>query len=240
MRAVLLAAGRGNRLRPLTDRLPKCLLEVGGRTVLSRAVATLADHGVRRFTVVDGFEAAAVRAALGAEFPREWFTFVHNADFDTTNNAFSLLLAQYTAAEPMLLLDSDIVFDPEVVARLLEASAPNRLALRTRGGLGDEEMKVVLDEQGRVADIGKSLPPEHAVGESVGLEVFAAQAAHDLFATLARRLEDPGRRATEWYEAAFVELIRSGTAVHPVDLEDLTCMEIDTVADLEAARRLFH
>lgn len=236
--AVLLAAGAATRLRPLTDATPKCLLDVGGRSILSRAIATLAEHGVRRVTIVDGFQGDALRAALLAEFPREWFTFVRNELWSTTNNAYSLWLARHVATEPMLLLDSDIVFDPRALARLLEAPYENRLALRTRGGLGEEEMKVELDAAGRVRDIGKTLPVASAAGESVGLEVFSASTANALFDVLDRRMLVE-RRVGEWYEAAFVELVRRGAAIHPVDLGDLACMEIDTVDDLEAARRVF-
>lgn len=238
MRVVLLAAGRAQRLRPLTDHLPKCLLEVGGRSIVARAVATLAEHGLRDVTVVDGFEGDRLRAALSAEFPASWLHFVRNDDWATTNNAWSLLLARRAEAEPMMLLDADIVFDAAVVAAMLAGRGPSRLALRTQGGVGDEEMKVVLDEAGRVADIGKTLPADRAVGESVGIEIFSAEAARRLFATLERRMKTTDG-PNEWYESSFVDMIRAGEEIWPVDLGDLACMEIDTVDDLERARRHF-
>jgi choline kinase len=238
MRAILLAAGRASRLRPLTDHTPKCLLPVGGRTLLSRAIASLAEHGLRRITIVDGFEGGQIRAAVRAEFPTAWFTFVRNDDWATTNNAASLLLARYDGDEPMLLLDSDIVFEPAVLTRLLEAVAPNRLALRTRGHIGEEEIKVTLAVDGRVSDIGKEIAPSAAAGESVGLEVFSGGFAARLFATLERRVAREGR-VNEWYEAAFLARIRAGEAIYPVDLGDLACMEIDTMEDLARARASF-
>jgi choline kinase len=90
MRAILLAAGMATRLKPLTDSLPKCLLEVGGRSIVSRAIGILADHGLRRFTLVDGFFGDLLRERLVAEFPAEWFEFVRNDVYATTNNAYSL------------------------------------------------------------------------------------------------------------------------------------------------------
>lgn len=238
MRVVLLAAGRAQRLRPLTNHLPKCLLEVGGRSIVSRAVATLAEHGLRDFTVVDGFEGDRLRAALAPQFPSEWLHFVRNEDWATTNNAWSLLLARRAEPEPTMLLDADIVFDPGVVAAMLAATGPSRLALRTRGGVGDEEMKVVLDPAGRIADIGKTLPVDRAAGESVGIEIFSGDAAHRLFETLERRMKTP-EGPNEWYESSFVDMIRAGEAIWPVDLGELSCMEIDTAQDLERARRQF-
>jgi choline kinase len=187
---------------------------------------------------VDGFCYEALRAALTAEFPAEWFTFVHNERYATTNNAYSLLLARYPESEPFLLVDSDVMFDPGVVQRMLAAEQPNRLALRTQGTLGEEEIKVVLAPDGRVTEIGKEIDPGAAAGESVGLEVFSAPFAAKLFATLERRVIDQGQ-VNEWYESSFVELLEAGEAIHAVDLGPLRSLEVDTLEDLERARELF-
>jgi choline kinase len=236
--AVLLAAGQATRLRPLTDDRPKCLLEIGGETILTRAVRILADRGCRRFTVVDGYRGDMIRSALGARFPRLAVRYVRNHDFAVTNNAWSLLLADHPAEEPLMLLDSDIVFAPAVIDRLLAHPAPNRLALRTRGELGAEEMKVRLGRDGTVLDLGKEIPPREAAGESVGIEVFSPELVADLFAILRSRRE-AGLLHDEYYETAFVAAIAAGHQIAAVDLGDLACREIDTVADLAAARREF-
>jgi len=238
MRVILLAAGQATRLRPLTDALPKCLIEVGSSSIIARSIRILADHGIERFTVIDGFMGDLLRERLRAEFPPAWFTFVRNEPYATTNNAYSLMLARYACDEPMLLSDADILYEPGVVTRLLEDPRPNRLALRTRGGVGEEEMKVVLDAEGRVRNVAKDVPPAAAVGESVGLEVFSADFAAKLFDTLDRRMLQENRTG-EWYEATFVELIERGESIHPVDLGDFRCMEVDTLEDLSRARELF-
>jgi len=238
MRVVLLTAGRATRLQPLTDALPKCLLEIAGETIVGRAVRILAQHGIRRFTVVEGFLGDMVRARLRAAFPAEWFHFVRNDAYATTNNAYSLFLARDPCREPMLLCDGDVVFDPAVVARLLEDPRADRLAVRTRGGLGDEEMKVEIDGQGRIVAIGKDLAPARAAGEAVGLAVFSASLAGRLFAALERRLRRDGGSG-EWYESSFLDLIREGAALHAVDLGAARCIEVDTLDDLTQARALF-
>lgn len=235
---MLLAAGRGERLRPLTDATPKCLLEVGGEPLIVRAVELLGERGLTRFTVVDGWLGDRVRDALTARFPAEWFRFVRNAAWAATNNAYSLWLARYEKPEPLLLLDGDLAFVPDVLDLLFDDPHPNRLLLRSAGELGDEEMKVRLRPDETVADLGKGLPPDEAAGESVGIELFGADFAAKLFAALERRVQaGPGRG--EFYEATFVELIRAGEAVHAVDIGDLACLEIDTAEDLDRARRIF-
>lgn len=179
-----------------------------------------------------------VRTALLERYPREWFRFVRNEEWDATNNAYSLHLARVEEGEAMFLLDSDIAFAPAVLDRLLRDPHPNRLAVRTRGGLGAEEMKVCVGPDGRVIDVGKEIAPSSAIGESVGLEIFSASFARKLFDVLERRVAaGPGR--SEFYEASFVEVIRSGERVDPVDLGDLACMEIDTAEDLELAQAAF-
>jgi len=235
---VLLAAGQATRLRPLTDNRPKCLLTVGDQTILARSVGLLAARGITSFTVVDGFCGDMIRAALATGFPGLDFTFIRNEDYRTTNNAWSLMLANCRGDESIFLLDSDIVFAPEVLDVMLAHPAPNRLGLRTTGSFGAEEMKVRLDERGLVSALTKEMAVAEAAGESVGLEVFSAGFTAALHETLKRRMTSDGH-VNEYYEAAFTELARTGHEIVPVDLGSLRCMEIDTVEDLTAARQAF-
>jgi choline kinase len=235
---VLLAAGQATRLRPLTDNCPKCLLPVGPETILARTVRLLAERGVTRFTVVDGFCGDLIRAALREGFPALEFTFVRNEDYRTTNNAWSLMMAGCRGDEPIFLLDSDILFEPAVLDLILAHPAPNRLGLRTSGEFGSEEMKVRLDERGFVRELTKEMPPADAAGESVGLEVFSAAFTGALHQVLQRRMHHDGL-VNEYYEEAFSELARTGHEIAAVDLGALVCQEIDTPADLAEARRTF-
>ncbi len=191
--------------------------------------------------MVDGFRGDLIRRALYEGFPELDFTFVSNDDYSTTNNAWSLMLACNACDpvdEPIFLLDSDILFEPEVIDRILSDKAPNRLGLRTTGTVGEEEMKVRLDSAGRVADLSKIMSPATAAGESVGLEVFSAPSVKALARILDKRMKIENR-INEYYEASFVEMINAGHDILPVDLAGLRCMEIDTLEDLTAARREF-
>ncbi len=238
MRAILLAAGQATRLRPLTDHCPKCLLKVGDESILERAVRILGENGIRQFTVVDGFCGDMIRETLLASFSSFEFQFIRNEDFSTTNNAWSLMLANLPAGEPIFLLDSDILFEPKVISKLLASGAPNRLGLRTTGSVGEEEMKVSLGPDGRVCNLTKEMPLSEAAGESVGLEVFSGDFVNELKTVLTRRMKVDGF-INEYYEASFVELMGSGQDVRPVDLGSLICMEIDTPEDLDVARQVF-
>lgn len=211
---------------------------MGGAPLIARAVDLISRRGLHEFTVVDGYLGDRVRETLCARFPAAWFHFVRNDEWDSTGNAYSLLHALRGRAEPFLLLDADVAFVPGVIDLVVDDPRPNRLALRSQGEMGEEEMKVRLAADGTVALLGKEIPVAEAAGESIGIEAFSAPCALRLRETLERRVrEGPGRE--EFYEVSFVEAIRSGETIHPVDIGDLACLEIDTIEDLERARARF-
>lgn len=232
----MVAAGTASRLRPLTNETPKCLLDVAGRPMLRRALEALARVGASDVTIVTGFRQEKIRAAVAVWAPPFPVTFVENPDYETTNNAYSLLLAgPRVAGAEFTLLDSDIVFDPAVLERVVTSAHPNCLALRPSDDLGDEEIKCELDESGRVVAIGKHVPPARAAGESIGIEKFSPAASKRLFEILEARVSGRGLRR-EYYEASFQQLIDEGTSIQALSVGDLYCTEVDTPEDLERAR----
>jgi choline kinase len=231
MQAIILAAGTSSRLRPLTNHTPKCLLSVGGVPLLQRTLQALPADRIRRVVIVIGFQADLLREFVGhlaLPFP---VTFVSNPRFAETNNNSSLWrAASESAGRDILLMDSDILFHPALIRRLLDAPYRTALLLREKGDLGPEEIKVSIDGADQVRRIGKEIPTVEAAGESIGIEKFSSDAAAHLFSILSER-----HTINEFYERSFQEIIDGGTAVHVVRCGDLPCMEIDTVEDFERA-----
>ncbi|HTR80628.1 MAG TPA: phosphocholine cytidylyltransferase family protein [Bacteroidota bacterium] len=239
MHCVILAAGTASRLRPLTDSTPKCLLHVGDRSILERTIRAVFHAGIIDFTLVVGFQDWMIKNLLKRNFPSLNFTFVVNNDFEKTNNAFSLLLArEETEGHELLLLDSDIVFDDELIPLMIKSPFGSSVAVRTTGTFGEEEIKVELKPNGSLARIGKHIPAAAAYGESIGIEKFSSGDAIVLFQTLEKRVRTENN-VGEYYEASFQEMIDNGTAMYPVDVGSHRCIEIDTVEDLRAAEALF-
>ena len=144
MIAVILAAGMASRLRPLTDHCPKCLLQVGQRTLLQRTVDALVANGVDELVVVTGYRSEMIEDFLKVHYPTLNLHFIHNADYSSTNNIYSLYLTrERVEGKPFLLLDSDILFDPAIIARLLQQ--PETTLAVNNHELGDEEMKVITE-----------------------------------------------------------------------------------------------
>ena len=234
--AVILAAGMAKRLRPLTDDRPKCLLELGGRTLLERACDALHSHGISEWVVVTGYRGAQIRAFLDSHYPEATIHYVDNADYATTNNIYSLWLAcPYAAGRHVVLLDSDILFDPQLLTRLLEE--PGDALSVCRHPLGEEEMKVVVDSEGRITEISKTCRPEDAMGESVGIEKMTPAYTTALYAELEQMIEREGL-VDIFYERAFERLIPQGHTYRVVDTTAYLSYELDTVEDFLHANEL--
>ena len=118
-RAVILSAGIGDRLRPLTTDLPKCLVEVGGQPILLRALHALAVQGVEEAVIVVGHKADVIRRRVGTCFAGMDIHYVDAPRYATTNNICSLWDAREYCDEDILLVEGDVVFDTSVVASLL-------------------------------------------------------------------------------------------------------------------------
>ena len=244
MIGVILAAGMAKRLRPLTDTKPKCLLTVGNRTLLQRTVEAMAATGITEFVVVTGYRGDMIREFLTSNFIPEQssptrsllpftFQFLHNADYEHNNNIFSLWMAmQQLHGQEVLLMDSDILCDPEAVSRVARQDS-SALAVQ-RHELGEEEMKVVVDEAGCITEISKTCSVASAIGESVGIEKMTPSYTEALYQELKQMIEQEGL-IDIFYERAFERLIPQGHSFKVVDTTDLFSYELDTPEDFQRA-----
>ena len=231
MKAVILAAGTSSRLRPLTDSTPKTLLSIGDTPILHRMLSGLSRVGFDHFVIITGYLEHMIRESVGRWFPDLPVTFVTNADYSTTNNAYSLLLSRdIVEDDSFVLFDGDVVFDIRIVEQLL-ARGGDCLAVRSVGAIGDEEMKVTGDETGRILAISKDLPPATALGESMSIQLFSRESAKHLFRTLHSRVIERGL-VNEYYEHSIQQTLEEGLATYGVDIGSMYACEIDTPEDL--------
>lgn len=236
MKAVILAAGMASRLRPLTDDRPKCLLKVGNRCLLQRTVDSLVEAGVTSINVVTGYRGGMIRLFLSANYPDLEISYIDNPDFETTNNIYSLYLARpIVDGKDFLLLDSDILFDGRIIPRLLKQEG-STLAVNSHK-LGEEEIKVIPDAEGKVAEISKTCSIEKAIGESVGIEKMTGEYSEALFRELEKMIEGEGL-SNVFYEKCFERLIPQGFRFGVTDTTDLFSIELDTVEDFNMAKEL--
>ena len=233
---VILAAGMAKRLRPLTDSRPKCLLEVGGRTLLARTIDAMVRTGIDEIVIVTGYKADMIRNFIDQNYPELTVTYLHNDDYAHNNNIYSLWMAmQQVRGRDFLLMDSDILCDADAVVRI--GTHPHTALAVNRHELGDEEMKVVVDDQGHITEISKTCSPAVAIGESVGIEKISA----DYSEALARELDTMIRQEgliDIFYERAFERLIPQGYTFNVVDTSNYFSYELDTPEDFQHAQEL--
>jgi choline kinase len=240
MIGMVLAAGAGRRLESLTQDLPKTLLPVDGdRTILDVALGNLRRAGLETVVVVTGYAAERVseRQAMLEERHDVKLELVFNPKAEEWNNAYSLWCARRYFAQGVLLCNGDTVHPPEIEERLLagRGNAELVIALDDAKALGEEEMKVLLGDDGLLRGINKAHDPAAAAGEYMGLTLIEPEAADGLAEALeATWRRDPGL----YYEDGFQEYADRGGRVGVASVGGLEWVEVDDQADLEAAREV--
>ncbi len=247
MKAIIVAAGPGSRLNPFTNDRPKCLLDIGGQTILERTLQALRENGIENIAVVRGYQSHLI------DYPD--VTYCHNPDFRKNNILRSLFYAEDEMDDAFIFSYSDILYSSEIVARLIDSEADIALTVDVNWVQTYEgrdlhpvsEAELVKVENGRVIRIGKGVvSPEEAYGEFIGLAKFTKAGAEAMKAAYHRAAkEDPTSpfQCAASLEKAYMtdmiqELVDNGMLVQSIDIEG-GWMEIDTPQDLERAQRLF-
>ena len=239
--ALLLAAGLGSRLGPVTEALPKCLVSVGGVPILERLVRSLDSHGFERLVIVTGYKAATIRDYLGERFGGIVVEYLVSPLFATTNNIYSLWLARQLIDEPFLLVESDLVFDEPLLAPLLQ---PGRIAVSRQLPWMDGTT-VTLDGDGHV-DAFHTPPPgvygQHCTDAGHFMAVNICSLARATWGAVCARLDRhvAAGRTGFFYESVFEEMTADGAlALTAVLFPAERWYEVDTPADLAAAELVF-
>lgn len=234
--ALLLAAGTGSRLSPLTDTTAKCLVEVSGIPILERLTRCLSDYGFSRLIVVVGHQAAAIRDYLGDHSHGMEISYVASPLYKTTNNIYSLWLARNVIDEPFLLVESDLVFGESLLEEMLQ---PDRIAV-SRQLPWMNGTTVTLDGEGGVSAfcLGALSCTDAAHFKTVNIYSFSRGTWRAVCERLDCRIV--AGQSGDYYESVFAEMVADGSlASEPVFFPAEEWYEIDTLADLEAAELVF-
>lgn len=237
MKALILSAGQGSRLLPLTADRPKCLLPLDSMTVLEWQIRELQRCGINEIVVVVGFQAAAVeRFVADLRSSRLAIRTVFNPFYQVADNLSSCWMARHEMRGNFLLLNGDTVFESEVAARLIVGEdAPITIAIDHSSDYDADDMKVRLAGR-RVLEIGKWLPAEHTDGESIGMMRFRDDGATLFVDELDRVMRTP-EGLDYWYTTAIGTLATTG-AVSTVSIEGLDWGEVDYPVDLQRVRAM--
>ena len=234
--ALLLAAGMGNRLAPLTDSTPKCLVEVNRIPILERLMRSLRSHGITRLFVVTGHLSEVIEDYLGRRYAGIEIIYIHSPLYETTNNIYSLWLAGKEIDEPFMLIESDLVFHSELLAPMLQ---PDRIAVsKMLPWMNGTTVTLKGPKQLEAICMGAESRNCASHYKTVNIYNFS----RNTWRLIQERLNQyiSAGKVNGYYEAVFAELVAEGAiSLAPVFFDAVRWYEIDTLTDLRAAERIF-
>lgn len=233
IRVLILAAGLGTRLAPITNDKPKSLVPVNGTPILLKQIDNLHKNGVYNITIISGYKADILEKTVHERHPE--IQIIENVDYATTNNMYSAYLGRLAVeGHAFLMMNADVFYDASVVKALLECNASN--AIVTDIGRYLEESMKVVERNGRIVEISKTIAPEDALGVSIDVYKFSAEGGKAFFKKCAEYIEML-KEMKKWSEVALNDILN--------EIEFIACpldgrwLEIDNHEDLAAAEKLF-
>jgi choline kinase len=234
--ALLLAAGTGSRLTPLTDMTPKCLVSVNEISILERLVCSLEEHNFNRLVVVIGHQADCIREYLGIRKRGMDITYITSPLYKTTNNIYSLWLARDVIKEPFLLIESDLVFDTDMLTDML---FPDRVAVA----------KIEPWMNGTTVTINNLMEIDAFLcgAETTDGQQYKTVNIYSLSAATWQLVKErldvhiSNNMVNGYYETVFADMVKEDClSFTPVFFDSNSWYEIDTITDLRAAELVCH
>jgi choline kinase len=236
MKAVILAAGQGTRIRAVHGEHPKCLIEVDDKTILDHQIDGLLRAGIETIAIVVGYEKQQIMRHVHGRIGRRRMPkieFIENPAFAITNNIYSLLLARdWIGGDGFVCLNADVIFDPQVLISAVKTDSPVSMIVDREWR--DETMKVIISN-GRVVRMSKKISKQEFSGTYIGITVFD-QAVNALFFARMQNLVEAGR-VNEFFNVAVQELVDEGLRVGFTTTAGAPWAEIDDPLDLTFAQQ---
>ncbi len=237
MKALILSAGQGSRLLPLTADKPKCLLPIGPYCLIEWQLRELLAAGVDEVVVVVGYGADQVEETLERwRRPGVEIRTVFNPFFNVADNLASCWLARHEMEEDFLILNGDTLFEAAILKKVLASpEAPITITIDRKQHYDADDMKVQVDGD-QLVSVGKTLPAEATNGESIGMLLFRGKGPSLFVETLDQFMHTPEGLKT-WYLRAIDRLAKTG-AVATASIQGKAWGEVDFLEDLERARQM--
>jgi choline kinase len=234
MKAIILAAGASRRLMPITDRVPKCLLKIGDKSLIEQQLDAIDIAGIREAVIVVGYLKEMVVDRIGGKYKGiRRITYVENPDFASTNTVYSLFLArEHFLGDDFVYFNADVLFHKDIVRLLVEHDGSNVLAVDFKK-CGKEEVKFVTDPGRRVVKLSKTVPLDEAEGEFIGIAKFGKTITGAFAAALERYSSGSDRNL--FFERAVEDILDRDSFMF-LDVSRIPNIEIDFPEDLKKAR----
>ena len=235
MQGLILAAGASRRLYPLTEKTPKCLLDIGGLPILSHQLNALKKYNINEVIIVLGYYKETIIDYINKNHSEMKFTFITNNHYLDTNTSYSAYLCKdFLSSSDTLLMNGDVLYPPTLLKQIMDSNYETVLAVDIKR-CGDEEVKVITDDKKRIISIGKELDIENSLGEFIGVAKLSTPFCNSFASSLSKLIDDGGQ--SDYFESAIEPMLIK----HDVFFEDIShlpCIEIDFKEDLQKANEL--
>lgn len=234
MKAVILAAGLGSRLRPITNDVPKCMVPVNGIRIIDKQIDNLVKAGIRDVYVVSGYKHEVLDAYLKEHYP--FVQVVANPRYDQTNNMYSLFLTfEYVKSQEFMLMNSDVYFDASIIEGMLEGTDCSKIAC-DRSQFLEESMKITVDDKNKINHISKKIMEDEHYAVSIDVYRISSADSKILFAEIEDTIIN-NKDENSWTEVALDKIFHK-TSFSPYIING-RWFEIDNHEDLACAEQLF-
>jgi len=230
MKAIICAAGEGKRLKPITDNLPKSMVNVGQKSILEHMLDNLSSCGIKETIIITGYREELIKDKIGEEYRGCKIKYYTNLDYQKTDNMFSLWIAKGEIDEGIIFLNGDIIFNKKILEKILEDKLSNAIVVDNQIELVEDSMKVHISN-GEVKTIGKKI--ENPNGWAIGIYKLSIEGAKQYYQEIEKLINEGGK------SSSFVKPIGSLLKNYPmnvVNTDGLGWKEIDDLSDLAEAR----
>ena len=233
MKALILAAGLGSRLAPITDNVPKSMVPVNGKPILVKQIENLISNNINDITIITGYKSEVIENLINTKYP--YIRVIKSEDYMNTNNMYSAYLAkQVMENQDFLMMNADVYYDASVITELLNDKYTN--AIVTDIGNYNEESMKVIEKDNKIVSISKQISKSDALGCSIDVYKFSALAGKVFFDKCTEYIEVK-KELKLWSEVALNDILN--------DIDFVACqlkgrwVEIDNHDDLRIATALF-
>jgi len=235
-KAVILAAGRGTRLLPLTKDIPKTLLKVKGKPILDYILDRLAELEINEIILAVGHFEDKLKKHVGDNHKGIPVKYIFNPIYDQTNSTYSLWLAKDVVGDDFLVINADTICTKDVLKYMIESKHDICMAIddTLTGELPEEAMKVTIIN-GLIKDASKQIPAERTHGDAIGIYKFRGKGVEVLYKELNRLVDE--KILDQLFTFAVKRLMQSFN-VYPVSTKGLAWIEVDDHTDLKNAEKV--
>ncbi len=238
MKAIILAAGKGKRLRPLTKKIPKPLVKVSGFPILSYQINALINLDITNIIICVGYKGKKIIEFCNSNYSNVDFTFINKSNLQSTNNLYSLYLAEKYLKKDILLMNGDVIFDKEILEGMIKKPY-SQIAVDKNNYL-KESMKIKLDDSGYVKSISKEISEEHSYGSSIDIYLIKENELI-FFKEIMKKIIEIDKKLDVWTEFALNKTLKNENVCFlPFEINDLNWIEIDDYDDLNKSKDLFN